>query len=60
MGSQSRGHGLALLTCALNFGVSSEAPWVGRSTGVRAHVEDHQFCGGKSSTGSLGATTGMG
>lgn len=45
MGPQSRGHGLALLT--LNIGVSSEAPWVGRNTGVWARVEDHQVFGGK-------------
>lgn len=51
MGSQSKGHGLVLLTCALNVGVSSKA------SGVWAPVEDHKvfFGGGKSSTGNLGA-----
>lgn len=43
MGSQSKGHGLVLLTCALNVGVSSKA------SGVWAPVEDHKFfLGGES------------
>lgn len=47
LGSQSRGHGLALLTCVLNVGVSSDPGWVGEP-GFGPVVEDHQFFGGES------------
>lgn len=43
MGSQSKCHSLALLTCALNVGISSKASCMARSTGIWARVEDHRF-----------------